>query len=285
MCCSRAWYSISLSHNTSLIGCCVISLTPQSWRIPKQIAIDNQAVIKAVTRFHSTPGQQIINIFLSQMIELTNWHRDILFQIYWIPGHKGIPGNKKADKLAKLAAKLQSEPLPILPAILCSPLPHSTTTRKTVHAKQRKDILRALFQKSPRFDKIHAIDPKSPSSDYRELTSDLSCFQSSILIQLHTGHAQLNRHLHNIGAIATPILSMCNKKEETVWHSLISCMAHEKHRQTLINTLHQNALSIQKLLSDPTCVPHTLKYIAATGRFKTHSQIIHLHLPHSQGEE
>ena len=36
MCCSKAWYSISLSHNTSLIGCSVISLIPQSWWVPKQ---------------------------------------------------------------------------------------------------------------------------------------------------------------------------------------------------------------------------------------------------------
>ena len=243
------------------------------------IAINNQAAIKTVTSFHSTPGQQIIDFFLSQMLELTSQHQGIPFQIYWIPGHKGIPGNEKADKLAKLAAKQQSELSPIMPAILRSPLPHSTTARKTAHAKQSKDILRALFQKSPRFDKIHVIDPKSPSLDYRELTSDLSCLQSSILIQLCTGHAQLNRHLHNIGAIAMPICPACNKKGETVRHFLLSCMAHAKHQQALINTLHQNALSIQKLLSDPTCVPHTLKYIVATGRFNTHSQTIHPHLP------
>ena len=37
MCCGRVWYSICLSHNTSLIGCSVISLTPQSWQVPKQL--------------------------------------------------------------------------------------------------------------------------------------------------------------------------------------------------------------------------------------------------------
>ena len=126
------------------------------------------------------------------MLELTNQHQGISFQIYWIPGHKGIPGNEKADHLAKLAAKQQSGPSPILPAILRSPLPHSTTACKTAHAKQSKNILCALFQKSPQFNKIHAIDPKSPSSDYRELTLELSRLQSSILIQLRTGYAQLN---------------------------------------------------------------------------------------------
>ena len=31
------------------------------------IATDNQAAIKAVTSFHSTPGQHIIDFFLNQM--------------------------------------------------------------------------------------------------------------------------------------------------------------------------------------------------------------------------
>ena len=77
------------------------------------IATDNQAVIEAVTSFHSAPGQQIIDFFLSQMIELTNWHRGILFQIYWIPGNKGIPGNDKADKCHDLIILISDGYLPI----------------------------------------------------------------------------------------------------------------------------------------------------------------------------
>ena len=35
------------------------------------IAIDNQAAVKAITNFHSTPGQQITDFFINQMTELT----------------------------------------------------------------------------------------------------------------------------------------------------------------------------------------------------------------------
>ena len=65
------------------------------------IAINNQTAIKAITSFFSTPGQQIIDFFLSQMTELTNEHRGILFQIYCTPGDMGIQGNEEANKLAK----------------------------------------------------------------------------------------------------------------------------------------------------------------------------------------
>ena len=138
-------------YEAELVGLTLAAELLQQLDFPEDVTIatDNQAAIKAVTSFHSPPGQQIIDFFLSQMLELTNQHRGISFRIYWIPGHKGIPGNKKADKLAKLAAKQRSKLSPILPAILRSPLPHSTTACKTAHVKQSKDILCALFQKSP----------------------------------------------------------------------------------------------------------------------------------------
>ena len=72
------------------------------------------------------------------------------------------------------------------------------------------------------------IDPKVPSSDYRELTVGLKWPQYSILILLCTGHMQLNQHLYNIGTTAMPIGPACNRKEETVQHYLLSCIAHEK---------------------------------------------------------
>ena len=50
-------------------------------------ATDNQVAIKAITYFHSTPGQQLIDFFIGYMMELSNWHIGVPFEIYWIAGH------------------------------------------------------------------------------------------------------------------------------------------------------------------------------------------------------
>ena len=126
----------------------------------------------------------------------------------------------------KQAAKQLCDFTPTLPPILHSLLPHNKSARKTTYTKQRKKEQQALFHASPRYDKMHAIDPKAPSSDYREITTDLSRHQSSILIQLRTGHAQLNQHLHNIGATTTQYAWHATRKKKQsntsyyhAWHT------------------------------------------------------------------
>jgi ribonuclease HI len=65
------------------------------------IAIDNQAAVKALNSFKSAPGQQLINYFLNQMQQLKDRVQGVPFEVYWVPGHKGVTSNEEADKLAK----------------------------------------------------------------------------------------------------------------------------------------------------------------------------------------
>ena len=160
------------------------------------------------------------------------------------------------DKLAKQAAKQQCNFTPSLPSILNSSLPHSKSTHKTIHTKQLKENISFLFQKSPSYNKLRTINPKAPSSNYKELTTGLPWCQSSILIQLCKGNSKLNQHLYNIGAVSTPICPACKRKEEMLWHFLLSWMAYVKHWQPLINILHYDALNLLNYYPTPN-VSHT----------------------------
>ena len=126
------------------------------------------------------------------MIEIARQHQGVPIKTHCIPSHKGISGNKEADRLPKQAAMQQGIISPITPPILHSPLPHSKTAWKTNFSKRLKEEACINFQKSTRFDRIHVIIPKAPSHDYRGPTAGLMLCQSSILMQLCTRHAQLN---------------------------------------------------------------------------------------------
>jgi hypothetical protein len=150
------------------------------------------------------------------MQQLKDRHQGVPFEVYWVPGHKGVTGNEEADKLAKVAALKDSSAAHRLLNILRNELPHSKSAYKTMQLKAIRDSMQKLFQTSPMFNRFHKIDPKAPSSDYRKLVTDLPRRQMIILIQLRTGHAQLRRHLFKIGVEELPICPACHQAEETV---------------------------------------------------------------------
>ncbi|KAF8580661.1 hypothetical protein K439DRAFT_1356468 [Ramaria rubella] len=88
---------------------------------------------------------------------------------------------------------------------------------------------------------------------------------SSLLLQLHTGHVPLNKHLHQIGRTALPKCPHCPDCEETVHHLIMMCPAYVAERQTLQYKLRQGARSIKNLLSQPKAIPHLLRYVRETG--------------------
>jgi hypothetical protein len=93
--------------------------------------------------------------------------------------------------------------------------------------------------------------------------------QASLLIQLRTGHAPLNKHLFNIKSTDSPICPVCEDAHETVHHFLLSCPAYERHRRHLFYTLNRGSRSLATLLSHPKATKHLFKFINKTGRFKS----------------
>ncbi|KIJ39055.1 hypothetical protein M422DRAFT_175699 [Sphaerobolus stellatus SS14] len=55
----------------------------------------------------------------------------------------------------------------------------------------------------------------------------------AILVQLWTGHAQLNKHLHHIKHVQTNICPACRREPETVHHYLFRCKAYVKLRRQI----------------------------------------------------
>ena len=162
------------------------------------ILLDNQAVIQALTLRKHSPSHYLIDLFHLQLAELTKQaqHANLTLQIAWVQGHTRVQGNEEADREAKRAAEGQHSQTSPLPKGLRNKLPYSVAAVRQAFQSKTKARILSDFAASPRFPKLHEIDPSVPSSGFRKMMEIHSRKINSIMTQLHTGHAPLNKHLH-----------------------------------------------------------------------------------------
>ncbi|KAF8338834.1 ribonuclease H-like domain-containing protein, partial [Cantharellus anzutake] len=68
------------------------------------VCLDSQAAIKALAHPpRHQPGQHIILKILGEYEDIRTTHPNLHIHLDWVPGHQDIPGNEKADSLAKKA--------------------------------------------------------------------------------------------------------------------------------------------------------------------------------------
>lgn len=194
--------------------------------------------------------------------------KDVIdLQIHWVPGHKGFKPNERADEVAKLAAQGQLSAPALLPRYLHSKsLPASISALRQDHATRLQKRWSRRWKTSPRYKSTRSIDKLLPSKNYLQLTQDFSRKQSSIIMQLRTGHIGLNHHLFCIHRSESPSCPHCQGiTVETVKHFLLDCPHYRHERHILQRTLRRNAASISFLLNDKKTIRPLLKYINSTG--------------------
>ena len=180
-------------------------------------------------------------------------------KLFWVPAHLGIPGNEKADLLAKKAAT-------------------ATSLRSTVHiplnqeeyfAHCKKSIFNSWkFKWTSNFPQLHQV---KPTTQPWKLHDSLPRRFSTLLSQFRLGKTSLNFYLYNINKANSPLCPNCNQLE-TISHYLFICRQYENQRSILAVALHSIGIpqpDLKTLLSDhlPTLIL-LKKYIDATGRFR-----------------
>jgi ribonuclease HI len=66
---------------------------------------DNQATITRSASLDRSPGQEIAALIRDTALALRP--HMVQVTVHWVPGHTSVPGNEKADVLAKLATEYQ----------------------------------------------------------------------------------------------------------------------------------------------------------------------------------
>jgi hypothetical protein len=189
-----------------------------------------------------------------------------------------IEGNELADVEAKRAAGGHLSAPPLLPNCLCKHRRNSPTTiatlpcRKSALTQQRYDQLKkegqTVMHESPRYPLLKKIDDGVPSNQFQKLVADLPRRHASLLMQLRTGHAPLNKHLHCIKSADIPLCPACETSEESVHHFLMLCSAYRTQRDALHRSIPNHAYHIRSLLNSNKHTPDLFKWIAATNRLE-----------------
>jgi ribonuclease HI len=262
---------------------------------PTVLGSDGQAVIRALDNQRSHSGQYILDNALD-LAESLHRKQDGLInhakraevlargkiwkgrskgvvdlQVHWVPGHSDFAPNKRADKEAKKASQGDSSDAKLLPRFLRKCLLLSISALRQDHLSKQKKRWGHRWKSSPRANLLRSINNSTPSKKYLRLIAGLNRRQSSILFQLRTGHIGLNHHLFCICRSESPICPNCQGfAVKMVKHYLLECSFFQRERFMLRRKLRWNANSLSFLLSSPVAVLPLLKYVHATGRFKSH---------------
>ena len=262
---------------------------------PTILGSDSQAVIRALDNQQPHPSHYIIDN-IHQATEDLNRKQDglinrmereaavamgdewigrkkgvINLQIHWVPGHIDFAPNEKADEEVKKAVQGNLSEAKYLPKFLRKPLPLSVSALWQSNIAKISKRWKCRWQSSPREDLLKSIDNSAPSKKYLHLILGLDRRQASLLFQLRSGHIGLNQHLFRIRKSDTPACPNCQGiTVESVKHFLIDCLFCRHERHALHTKLTHNASSLSFLLSSPVAVLPLLKYVHATGRFKSH---------------
>jgi hypothetical protein len=122
---------------------------------------------------------------------------------------------------------------------------------------------------SPRYARLHQIDPLILKRSFIKLTAKFSKRLTSLLISFRTRHVPLNLHLHRLGKSDTPRCPHCPLTDESVHHFLFDCPHYQRERHIIVCALGRLASSLPHLLAEAEATPHLTRYVNATRRLKT----------------
>jgi len=232
------------------------------------ICVDSQAAIMAAASNKRGPGHHILDEFHRQQASLVGKHQNMAMLIRWTPGHRDITGNEAADMAARKATEGDTSAAHQLPKYLRNQLPDSRSAAQQAFNTKLKRLAAKLWERSPRYQRMNLMVPGLPRASYFNSIAKLPRKHTSIITQLITGHAPLNKHLHRIGKADTATCPCCHKHEETITHFLLHCPVHQQARALMMAEIPVDEQNLAGFLATHENRKQLLNFVSRTTRFR-----------------
>ncbi len=221
--------------------------------------VDNNAAVQSI--FEGLPGaaQQHSLSFRSAIIHFLKNDLAHTVEVAWAPGHHDIPGNERADKMAKEAARSNSH-RPMLPS-----RSHQLRIAKELLLQNWKTTwLRSSAQGN--FAPSNRLPPSLKPRKHFALTNRELYGR---LIQCRTGHAFLGEYYRRFVPSEDPTCP-CGATIQTRAHVIQDCDLFEDARSILYN--FDVSLSLPEILGTPKGIDALTQFIRRSGAFKKRYQ-------------
>lgn len=217
---------------------------------------DNKGSLQRLQKISDLPGQDCQIRAIRAAKQLAD--KGAKLTIAWVPGHKDVDGNERADMLAKLGTKRE--------------LSSSITSLSTIATNARLASLEQWNQHLEQYTDKPNSNPASYAKKYQWKTSTKMKLlvpkgtkraTSSAFYQLKIGHGYFKSYLHRLGHSETNTCS-CGIKE-TPEHLLLTCSKLAAERRSLRTELKGIALSLPVLLHTSIGIEKTMAFLKSTG--------------------
>lgn len=157
--------------------------------------------------------------------------------LVWIPAHVGIPGNEKADQLAKAATNKKEIEVEMCPSLKDAKR-HAASSLIPIWQERWASTTSSRF--------YHSIEDRvSMASKYQ----DVSRRKEILISRFRLGKIALNHFLFSMGVRTDGKCGTCPSEDETPTHFLLECPAQHVMRERILKRIH--TLKLREVLSNP----------------------------------
>ena len=201
------------------------------------IFTDSKSTLEALEHPFENPHSDIELLTLSINNLLTSY--DIQLTLQWIPGHSDLPGNDRADKLAKEGARKEQ--------------PDRPSSYNTVRQILRNNLKEEWLNRWSNGDTGRVMYREMSGPNPKDNINSLTRPNQSAIFQLRTGHSKLNFDLNRFDPCYPPHCRNCTHPYETITHVLFECLGLKENRELLLphrpsigNTLYGSRAQLVK---------------------------------------
>ena len=169
---------------------CLADLLEHLGPDPVIACTDSRAALALLESGAGAQRSQVGTDIWELLTRITSTDREVRLQ--WVPAHCGLPGNERADALAKEAAALDQEDVPVCPRALTQAV--SRAANRSLRRHWPDGLFRRIWR--DRAPTPVATDDRRSAVDVHQLRAG------------HWGHSR--QYVHRIGRLPTPACGGCN---------------------------------------------------------------------------